>query len=189
MEQTNKPERVTGPAYCRRCGGGPCTVTVTTGLCIGCAAADGDVDPGFGFDPGDSARLLELRQAIDAIGWNSQADEERGDYLGRLKEIREELGAQDTARGQVIRQQQKLVRQRKELRRLNAAERERSLAVSLAHHQHAVYVDPQAERRRIAHLVWSVAQLLEKHPAHFTDRSVAELRDSLSAWDQRLVAP
>lgn len=50
------------------------------------------------FDPEDSARLLQLRQAIDAIGWNSPEDEQRGDYLGRLHEIREELATASLAK-------------------------------------------------------------------------------------------
>lgn len=50
------------------------------------------------FDPEDSARLLQLRQAIDAIGWNSPEDEQRGDYLGRLHEIREELATASMAK-------------------------------------------------------------------------------------------
>jgi hypothetical protein len=75
--------------------------------------------PDFGVDSEDSAKLLELYQAIDAIGWNSQADEERGDYLGRLKQIREELASIDTVRGRCIRLTQKIRRQRIMLRRFN----------------------------------------------------------------------
>lgn len=43
---------------------------------------------GFGVDPKDPERLLELRQAIDSyLGWKSQEDEEHGDYVFRIREI------------------------------------------------------------------------------------------------------
>ncbi len=129
----------------------------------------------FGTDPEDSLRLRALYNAVDS----HLGKEGRGDYATRIREAGEKL---ENLR-------ERAYCQRKELRRLNRAERERSLTISLAHHQHSVYVDPQAEQRRIAHLVWSVAQLLEKHPTNFTDRSLAELREALSAWHQRLVAP
>lgn len=48
----------------------------------------GDVDPGFGVDPKDSAALLELREAIDAhLGWSDQTAERAADYVGRIKEV------------------------------------------------------------------------------------------------------
>jgi hypothetical protein len=47
-------------------------------------------DPDFGVDPEDSARLLELRDAIDThLGWKNRADEEAGDYVARVKEFGE----------------------------------------------------------------------------------------------------
>jgi hypothetical protein len=46
------------------------------------------------YDFEDSDRLLELRNAIDErIGWRNDDDEEAGDYLGRLKQVAEELDA------------------------------------------------------------------------------------------------
>jgi hypothetical protein len=41
----------------------------------------------FGVDPEDSARLLELRQIIDEIGWPSFAAEEAADYPARLRAL------------------------------------------------------------------------------------------------------
>lgn len=42
--------------------------------------------PGFGVDPKDSERLLELRCAIDDfIPWPSEASREAGDYVAALK--------------------------------------------------------------------------------------------------------
>jgi hypothetical protein len=45
---------------------------------------------GFGVDPKDSARLLELREIIDEIGWPSFAAEEEADYPARLLQLAEE---------------------------------------------------------------------------------------------------
>jgi hypothetical protein len=80
----------------------------------------GPHDPEFGVDPEDSARLLELRDAIDAIGWRNKNEEDNGDYVKRLDQIREELSEVDTLRGRCIRLEEQLKRQRKELRRFNA---------------------------------------------------------------------
>ncbi len=88
----------------------------------------GDSDPGFGVDPNDSARLLELRQVIDAIGWRNKVDEEGGDYLGRLRQIREELAQQDAVLGKTIRQARTIRQQRVELRRFNREARARKEA-------------------------------------------------------------
>ena len=49
-----------------------------------------DIDPGFGVDPKDSGRLLELRQAIDThLGWSSHPAEQQGDYVARVREVGE----------------------------------------------------------------------------------------------------
>jgi hypothetical protein len=90
--------------------------------------AGGDVDPGFGVDPQDSARLLELRQAIDSIGWKSPADEEKGDYLARLHEIREELAIVDVAVGRALKAERQVRTQRADLRRFNREARARKEA-------------------------------------------------------------
>ncbi len=111
--------------------------------------AGGDVDPGFAFDPKDSAELLRIRQAIDSyLGWKNQADEARGDYVTRVREVGDALVPTDTRvpgeqlvsclelnnslssevtslRTQVQMLTEHTRRQRKELRRLNAAERAR----------------------------------------------------------------
>jgi hypothetical protein len=51
-----------------------------------------DIDPGFGVDVEDSARLLELRSAIDTyLGWRSPESEERGDYVARVREVAEAI--------------------------------------------------------------------------------------------------
>lgn len=103
------------------------------------SAADvvgGDADPGFGVDPQDSARLLELRQAIDAIGWNTPEEEERGDYLARLHQIREELVTAYQRDGETIpalsavvtKLETKVRQQRSELRRFNREARARNEA-------------------------------------------------------------
>lgn len=43
---------------------------------------------GFGTDPKDSKRLLELRTIIDTeIGWDNELQMERGDYAARLREV------------------------------------------------------------------------------------------------------
>lgn len=50
---------------------------------------NGDADiGGFGVDPEDSQQLLDLREAIDThLGWANAEDEERGDYVRRIREV------------------------------------------------------------------------------------------------------
>lgn len=113
-------------------------VSDTAADVVGC-----DADPGFGVDPQDSARLLELRQAIDAIGWNTHEEEERGDYLARLHQIREELVTAYQRDGETIpalsaivtKLETKVRQQRSELRRFNreARARKESTPVHVTH--------------------------------------------------------
>lgn len=55
-----------------------------------------EADQGYEFDlnapdPEDTARLFELRDIIDDIGWRDEEQERGGDYAARLKEVAEEL--------------------------------------------------------------------------------------------------
>ena len=52
----------------------------------------GDIDPGFGVDPEDSGRLLELREAIEHyLGWANERSQEAGDYVARVREVGDAL--------------------------------------------------------------------------------------------------
>ncbi len=190
-------------------------VVERTGLSDAAAdVAGGDIDPGFGVNPKDSEELLRLRQAIDThLGWRNSKEEHDGNYLERIKQAGEQLFAlapeakvPSAADEQLVSclelantlstdlherlvHVQKLTernrRQRKELRRLNASERERSLTVSLAHHQHSVYVNPDAERRRIAGLIKALRELFQAStPNTFTERAAEGLVDALAAWEE-----
>lgn len=85
--------------------------------------AGGDCDPGFGVSPEDSASLLQLRQAIDAVGWNTTEEEERGDYVARVHQLREEIAAADLVHARNLKLQKTNQAQRAELRRFNRERR------------------------------------------------------------------
>jgi hypothetical protein len=53
---------------------------------------DDVVGCGFGIDPKDSAALLALRNAIDEeLGWETQEEEEAGDYVARVRQVGAQL--------------------------------------------------------------------------------------------------
>jgi len=131
--------------------------------------AGGDVDPSFGVDPGDSARLLELRQAIDSyLGWKSKDDEEHGDYVFRIREIGDMLWNCKSAF-------------------IEHHDAELMARIVLSVTKHAAYLDPVADRKRAAGLVTALRLLFEKSPPPiFTDRTMQSLSEILKAWEEHL---
>ncbi len=81
----------------------------------------------------------------------------------------------------------KVTRLRAELRRFNAEARLRSRTLALAQHQHAVYVDPEAELLRIAGLVRVLRELFQRTtPDNFTERSASAFVEMLCSWEEHL---
>lgn len=76
-------------------------------------------------DAADSAHLLQLRQAIDSVGWNTPEEQERGDYVGRVHQLREEIAAADLVHARNLKLEKLNRAQRRELRRFNRETRAR----------------------------------------------------------------
>ncbi len=132
--------------------------------------------------------LDKIDHVLETFGFDStrQAQEMQGAFE-RLRRLEEERGPLLAAAAPVPELKNKIQRQRSELRRLNAAERLRHQTLALAQHQHAVYVNPQAEKRRIASLVRAMKVLFEGAPPdNFTERSAGSFVDLMSAWEEAL---
>ena len=72
---------------------------VIDGKCVTCGRFEGTragcfvpPQPATDVDPGDSASLQALREAIDEhLAWDNQEDEDRGDYVARVRQVGQKL--------------------------------------------------------------------------------------------------